>query len=94
MFPPATVLGATDTELRDAGFTVKLAETVFVPSEPVMVTVVGVLTPMVLIVNVPVVEPAATSTFNGTTAVPLDVVRLIPMPPVGAGPLRVTVPEV
>ena len=50
-------------------------------------------TAVVATVKVAVVPPAATITLVGTVAtVGRLLVKLTPMPPVGAGPLRVTVP--
>jgi len=58
-----------------------------------MVTGVDVVTALVLTVNVALLAPAATVTLAGTVAV--DVLLLVSVtaaPPVGAGPLSVTVP--
>ena len=58
-----------------------------------MVTGVDVVTVLVLTVNVALLAPAATVTLKGTVAaavLPLE--RETAAPPVGAGPLRVTVP--
>lgn len=57
-----------------------------------MVTGVLVETPVVVIVKVAVVEPAATRTVAGSVADVLFDERLTESPPVGALPLRVTVP--
>jgi hypothetical protein len=57
-----------------------------------MLEVVLEATPVVVTVNVPVVDPAATVIVAGTVAAALPEVKLTASPPVGAGPLRVTVP--
>ena len=58
-----------------------------------MVTGVDVVTALVLTVNVALLAPAATVTLAGTVAVGvLLLVRVTGAPPVGAGPLSVTVP--
>ena len=58
-----------------------------------MVTGVDVLTALVVTVNVALLAPAATVTLAGTVAVAvLLLVRATAAPPVGAGPLSVTVP--
>jgi len=58
-----------------------------------MVTGVDVVTALVLTVNVALLAPAATVTLAGTVAVDvLLLVRVTAVPPVGAGPLSVTVP--
>jgi hypothetical protein len=51
-----------------------------------------VATGVVVIVNVALVEPAGTVTLAGTVAAALPEVRLTDIPPVGAGPVKVTVP--
>ena len=58
-----------------------------------MVTVVEVVveTPPVVTVNVPVVAPAATVTVAGTIRLALFDEILTTVPPVPAGPLKVTV---
>jgi hypothetical protein len=58
-----------------------------------MVTDEEAVTLLVLTVNIALLAPAATVTFAGTVAaavLPLE--RETAAPPVGAGPLRVTVP--
>jgi hypothetical protein len=58
-----------------------------------MVTGVDVVTALVLTVNVALLAPAATVTLAGTIAVDAPLLeRETAAPPVGAGPLRVTVP--
>ena len=58
-----------------------------------MVTGVDVVTALVVTVNVALLAPAATVTLAGTVAVAvLLLVRATAAPPVGAGPLSVTVP--
>ena len=58
-----------------------------------MVTGVDVVTALVLTVNVALLAPAATVTLAGTVAAAvLSLIRETAAPPLGAGPLRVTVP--
>jgi hypothetical protein len=58
-----------------------------------MVTGVDVVTALVLTVNVALLAPAATVTVAGTVAVDVLLLeRETTEPPVGAGPLSVTVP--
>src|SRR6266699_1188108 len=57
-----------------------------------MVTVVDEATVLVLTTNVAVVAPAPTVTLGGTLAAPLLLESATCAPPVGAGPLNVTVP--
>src|SRR6476646_318935 len=59
-----------------------------------MVAEVDVPTGFVLTANVALVAPAATDTVDGTiAALGLLLERLTTAPPLGAGPLSVTVPE-
>lgn len=55
-------------------------------------TGVDAVTVLVLTVNVPLVYPAMTVTLDGTVAADALLERLTTAPPLGAGPLRVTVP--
>jgi hypothetical protein len=58
-----------------------------------MMTGVDVVTAVVFTVNVALLAPAATVTLAGTVAAAvLSLIRETAAPPVGAGPLRVTVP--
>ena len=58
-----------------------------------MVTGVDAVTVLELTVKVALVAPAATVTLKGTVAAAvLSLVRETAAPPLGAGPLRVTVP--
>jgi hypothetical protein len=57
-----------------------------------MVTVVDEATGLVLTANVALVAPAAIVTLGGTLAAPLLLESATCAPPVGAGPLNVTVP--
>ena len=59
---------------------------------PVMVTDVDAETPVVVIVKVAVVEPAATVTDAGTVAFELLDVKATTVPPVPAAEFSVTVP--
>ena len=57
-----------------------------------MVTGVEAVTALVFTENVALVDPAATVTLDGTVAEVLLLERLTVTPPLGAAPLRVTVP--
>ena len=57
-----------------------------------MVTVVDEATALVLTTNVALVAPPAIVTLGGTLAAPLLLESATCAPPVGAGPLNVTVP--
>jgi hypothetical protein len=57
-----------------------------------MVTVAAEATVLVLTTNVALVAPAAIVTLEGTLAAPLLLESATCAPPVGAGPLNVTVP--
>jgi hypothetical protein len=58
----------------------------------VIVTGVDVVTALVLTLNVALLAPAATVTLAGTVAEALLLERFTTALPLGAGPLRVTVP--
>ena len=91
--PPLTVAGVTLMLSSDAGFTVNVAVAAVGPTVPVMIALVAVDTGLVSTENPPVVTPFGMRTDAGTAAAkdPLESVTVVP--PCGAGPLRVTVPE-
>jgi hypothetical protein len=71
---------------------VRVADLLFCPSVAVTVAVVLVPTLMVFTVKVTEVFPASTVTLAGVLALGDPLVRRITTPPVGAAPVRVTVP--
>lgn len=90
--PPVTVLGFNVSDVKEATDTVSVVVRV-VPNTAVMVTDVEDATPLVVIVNVALVEPAAINTLAGTCAA--DVLELesdTVAPPAAAAPFRVIVP--
>jgi hypothetical protein len=90
--PPVTVFGFKESAVRDATLTVRVVVRVF-PYTAEIVTEVDDATPLVVIVKVVLVDPAAISTLAGTCAA--DVLLLCNVtsaPPAGARPLKVTVP--
>jgi len=93
-FPPKTAKGDSARPERIAGLTVSVADCAAVlPCVAVIVTVVELATGEVETVKVADVAPAATVTLDGTVPVEVGLAdRLTTMPPVGAGPFRVTVP--
>ena len=90
---PVALGGLIVTALTANGITV--SSTVFVtpPAVPEMTTEVLVLTSFVVIEKVAVLDPAGTVTLASTLAAPrLLLDRVTMVPPVGAGPLKVTIP--
>jgi len=90
--PPVTVVGTTETLARTGGTTVRFAVTELTPTEAVITAVTELETGDVETLNVVEVAPSGTETLVGTTAFPLLDDRPTTHPPVGAGPLRDTVP--
>ena len=90
--PPVTLAGLTDSEAIVAAFTVNVALCEVVPVVPVMAAGVSVSTALVVMVNVAVLDPDCTVTFCGTVAAPLPLESVTVTPPIGAFPVRVTVP--
>jgi hypothetical protein len=91
--PPTTEVGLRTTEAIPGVAVIErvaLADWPF--AEAAIVEVSGTSVSWVVTVKVPVVEPAATVTVAGTVAFVPVAVRLTVRPPVGAGPLIVTVP--
>jgi len=94
--PPVTLMGLSAIEesvAEPGGVTVSEAVLVTPPEDPVMVTGAEAVTVLVLTVKVELLAPAATVTLAGTVAAAvLSLERETAAPPLGAGPLRVTVP--
>jgi hypothetical protein len=90
--PPTTEPGDTDTPVNTAGVTVSVVLTDVLPIDAAMVGAVELATAVVDIVKVWEDAPAATVTLDGGAAHALLDVRSTRIPPVGAGPFKVTVP--
>ncbi len=91
--PPVTDVGFRLTPLGTGGVTPKLVVCVMLLYAAEMVTEVLLATGLVLTVKVAVVAFAATVTLEGTVAAAvLLLLRVTTAPPLGAGPLKVTVP--
>jgi hypothetical protein len=86
------VVGLTVTLTSAGGLTVSVAVAEVPPEAAVIVAEAAVATAVVVIVNVPEVAPAATVTLAGGTALALLEDKVTTSPPVGAGPVKVTVP--
>ena len=92
--PPVTLVGLTVTDVRltGDGVTVKIVVCVE-PNKPVIVTAVFALTAFVVIAKVALVLPLGTTTLAGVCAAAVLLLDSVTVaPPLGAGPLRVTVP--
>jgi hypothetical protein len=93
--PPVTLVGLSVSVqgVTAVGFTVKEADFVVPLLEAVIVTAAHDVTDWVATVNVALVAPAATVTLAGTVATAvLLLVSVTTVPPVGAAPVKVTVP--
>jgi len=96
--PPVTLVGFNDNEDSvtgggAGGFTVSEAVLVVPAYAAAIVTVMEVVTALVLTVKLALVAPAATVTLAGTRAAAVLLLESdTTAPPVGAGPLNVTVP--
>jgi hypothetical protein len=94
--PPVTLAGLSviaESVAEPGGVTVSEAVLVTPAYNAEMVTDVEVVTLLVLTANVALLAPAATATLAGTVAAAvLPLIRETAAPPLGAGPLRVTVP--
>jgi hypothetical protein len=86
-------LGERFTAVSEAGFTVRIAVFVFVPSLALTSTCVVLATAVVMIVNgAETVDPPATVTDCGTAATEgLELLKVMVAPPAGAADVRVTV---
>jgi len=89
--PPTTRVGESAMLWTDTGFTARVAVFVVVPYLAVIVAVAARVTVEVVIVNVPVNDPAGMTTVAGTCALALLDVRLIVVGP-DATALMLTVP--
>src|SRR3954449_4491118 len=84
---------ATVSAGADAGFTVRVADRLTPPPDAEIAALADVVTAFVETVNVALVAPAGTVTLAGTVAAAvLLLASVTTSPPLGAGPLRVTVP--
>jgi hypothetical protein len=91
--PRVTLVGLSVRLVREATVTVRVVVLVTPPYTAVMVEEVDVATPLVVIVKVALVAPAATVTLAGTTAAAVLLLdKVTTAPPAGALPVRVTVP--
>jgi hypothetical protein len=90
--PPTTDAGLTETPVTVGAVTVSVAVSFAVPSVAVIVSVLFAATATVLIGKVAVVLPAATVTLVPTDADGSLEARETIVPPVGATPVKVTVP--
>src|SRR5439155_8079410 len=90
-FPCAAQVVGVHTGGVTAGFTVSKANWLTPPAVPEMTTIGDAVN--VVTVKVALAAPAGTVTLAGTVAAAvLLLASVTPMPPAGAGPLRVTVP--
>lgn len=90
--PPVTPGGFRPRPISASWAILRVAVFVVEPSVAEIVAVIGLVTEFVVTVKVPVDEPAATVTLAGVCACGLLEPRVTATPPLGAGPLSVTVP--
>src|SRR5437879_1615187 len=94
--PPVTLLGLSEIEvsvgLDEEGITVREAGPRTPPFASTTLFGSEAVTALVFTENVALVDPAATVTLDGTVAEVLLLERFTVTPPLGAAPLRVTVP--
>jgi hypothetical protein len=89
---PLTVVGFKVRELATGVWTVSVVVRL-TPRLPVIVALVFAVTGLLVTVKVAVVAPAGTVTVAGTVAAAVLLLeRVTVAPPVGAGPVKVTVP--
>jgi hypothetical protein len=92
VLPPATLVGLKDNEVSEGGLIVRVACATPPFRLPSIVAAVCFATAIVFTVNVAATFPAGTVTVAGSVAELVLLERWMTMPPVGAGPLSVTVP--
>lgn len=93
LFPPVRVVEPVVVRLMKFGMqTWKPQLALWVPKVAERVRVVFAVTAVVVMLKFADSCPARTVTVAGTLAIGLDELRLITVPPVGATPVRVTVP--
>jgi hypothetical protein len=93
VLPPEIDVGLNEKPLSAGGCTVSVVEGAAPWLDAVIVPVVGLVTGSVLTANPTLVLPAGTNTLEGTlTMAGLELLRATLTPPVGAVPVRVTVP--
>jgi hypothetical protein len=90
--PPTTEVGDRLNVVGWWDVTVRFPDAELAPTDAVIVTVVDCETPVVVILNWPVVEPAAIVTVAGTVVDGSEEVTPRLTPPEGAGAARETVP--
>ena len=91
--PPRIDAGFKLRDASIAGVTVRCVLLLLEPRDPVIVATVVPDTPIVVTANDAVFEPVGTVTEDGTIALALLEVSVTIVPPDGAKPLTVTVPE-
>jgi len=96
--PPTTLVGLSESDVRvgpggGCGVTMREAVCVKLPLDAEIVSGVELAEAMVVIWKAALVAPAATVTLGGTVAAEVLLLdRETTVPPLGAGPLRVTLP--
>ncbi len=90
--PHITEVGESVSKIGTGGLTVNVAEALAEPMPAVMLAKVCLETGEVVMVNVPEEAPALIVMLEGTVAQALLLDKETAMPPVGAAPLRLTVP--
>jgi len=96
--PPTTLVGLNESDVRvgpggGCGVTVREAVCVKLPLDAEIVTGVGLAEVIVVTWNAALVAPAATVTLGGALAAEVLLLdKATTVPPLGAGPFRVTLP--
>jgi hypothetical protein len=92
LLPPVTLVGFSEIVLNAGGFTVRVAVMVTPALTAEMVADVVLATTVVVTVKVALLAPPATVTLAGTVTPDELELSVTTRPPLGAGPLKVTVP--